>query len=48
MVFNLNIMDLTVAITSWNKSHFIKKNNFNKKLSTISLRTKFIRQELQN
>jgi len=25
MVFNLNIMDLTIAITSWNKSHFIYK-----------------------
>ena len=22
MVFNLNIMDLTIAITSWNKSYF--------------------------
>ena len=44
MVFNLNIMDLTIAITSWNKSHFIYiKNNFNKKLSTISLRTKLVK-----
>jgi len=23
MVFNLNIVDLTIAITSWNKSYFI-------------------------
>jgi len=23
MVFNLNIIDLTIAITSWNKSYFI-------------------------
>jgi len=44
MVFNLNIMDLTIAITSWNKSHFIYiKNNFNKKLSTISLPTKLVK-----
>jgi hypothetical protein len=26
MVFNLNIVNLTIAITSWNKSHFIYKN----------------------
>jgi len=25
MVFNLNIMDLTIAVTSWNKSYFIYK-----------------------
>ena len=25
MVFNLNIIDLTIAITSWNKSYFILK-----------------------
>ena len=23
MVFNLNIVDLTIAVTSWNKSYFI-------------------------
>jgi hypothetical protein len=23
MVFNLNIVDLTIAITSWNKSYFL-------------------------
>jgi hypothetical protein len=25
MVFNLNIVDLTIVITSWNKSYFINK-----------------------
>ena len=48
MIFNLNIVNLTIAITSWNKSYlyiiffycFIK-------LSTIPLHTKFIRQGLQ-
>jgi len=29
MVFNLNIVDLTIAIASWNKSYFIyKKLNY--------------------
>jgi hypothetical protein len=27
MVFNLNIVDLTIAITSWNKLYFIYKKN---------------------
>ena len=50
MIFNLNIVDLTITITSWNKSYFIyiKKNYCSIKLSTIPLHTKFIRQELQN
>ena len=25
MIFNLNIVDLTIVITSWNKSYFIYK-----------------------
>ena len=28
MVLNLNIVDLTIAIISWNKSYFIYENNF--------------------
>ena len=40
MVFNLNIVDLTIAFTY--------KIYCSIKLSTILLRTKFIRQELQN
>jgi hypothetical protein len=48
MVSNLNIIDLTIAITSWNKSYFIHKKIYcSIKLSIISLRTKFIWQELQ-
>jgi hypothetical protein len=48
MVFNLNIVDLTIAVTLWNKSYFIYKKIYCYiKLSTISLRTKFIWQELQ-
>ena len=39
MVFNLNIVNLTIAITSWNKSYFIYiKNYCSIKLSTILLR----------
>jgi len=49
MVLNLNIVDLTIDITSWNKSYFMyKKIYYSIKLSTIPLCTKFIRQELQN
>ena len=41
MVFNLNIVDLTIAIISWNKSYFIYiKNYCSIKLSTIPSRTK--------
>jgi hypothetical protein len=48
MVFNLNIVDLTIAITSWNKSYFIYiKNYCSIKLSTILLHIKFIWQKLQ-
>jgi len=48
MVFNLNIVNLTIAITSWNKSYFILKKFYcSIKLSTILLHIKFIRQELQ-
>ena len=48
MVFNLNIVDLTIAITSWYKSYFIYIFFYcSIKLSTIPLHTKFIRQELQ-
>jgi hypothetical protein len=48
MVFNLNIVDLTIAITSWNKSYFIYiKNYCSIKLSTILLYIKFIWQKLQ-
>jgi hypothetical protein len=31
MVFNLNIVDLTIAITSWNKLHFIYKKLLSQK-----------------
>ena len=49
MILNLIIVDLTIAITSWNKSYFIYiKNYCSIKLSTIPLHTDFIRQELQN
>jgi hypothetical protein len=48
MVFNLNIADLTITVTLWNKSYFIyKKIYYSIKLSTIPLRTKFIWQKLQ-
>jgi hypothetical protein len=48
MIFNLNIVDLTINITSWNEIIlYIKKNYCSIKLSTIPLHTKFIRQELQ-
>ena len=49
MVFNLNIVDLIIVITTRNKLYFIyKKIYYSIKLSTILLYTKFIRQELQN
>ena len=50
MVFILNIVDLTIAvtITSLNKSYFIYKKIYcSIKLSTIPLRMKYIRQGLQ-
>jgi len=48
MVFNLNIVDLTIVIISWNKSYFIYKKNYCFiKLSTILLHIKFIWQKLQ-
>ena len=48
MVFNLNIVDLILLLHHEINHILYKKNYFNKKLSTIPLRTKFIRQELQN
>jgi hypothetical protein len=53
MVFNLNIVDLTIAVTSWNKSYlyiyiYIYIYIYcSIKLSTIQLNIKCIRQELQ-
>jgi hypothetical protein len=48
MIFNLNVVDLTIAITSWNKKYFIKNIfYYSIKSSTIPVRTKFIRQEIQ-
>ena len=48
MVFYLNIVDLILLLHHEINHTLYKKNYFNKKLSTIPLRTKFFRQELQN